>query len=217
MGRAETERHLFCLADVISEIKQKNPYLTFRGLREAFDRVRATPPDERITETKIRLFRGKGGDAVVKAMIPGYTFRFSAGSMEGVYSLLYTVCYEGEEVEEKLRAEEKAQDKLRTIISERQMQQYKLTATFCEKSSRSGLLYLFRRCFPTLVYKESNDGVRFLIGLCMHNEAHETHSWRGVLCPTDDVIAQVLFMRGDERKYWAKATHHTLESRLLGV
>jgi hypothetical protein len=37
------------------------------------------------------------------------------------------------------------------------------------------------------------------------------------MCPTDEVIAHLLMMRGSEEKYWANANQHRLNRPAAGV
>jgi hypothetical protein len=42
--------------------------------------------------------------------------------------------------------------------------------------------------------------------LCMHPIAYYEDSWAGAMCPTDDVIAALMMMRGDEPMFWRTGT-----------
>jgi hypothetical protein len=37
------------------------------------------------------------------------------------------------------------------------------------------------------------------------------------MCPTDEVIAHLLLMRGSEEKYWANANQHPIDHPAAGV
>ena len=37
------------------------------------------------------------------------------------------------------------------------------------------------------------------------------NTWAGVMCPTDEVIAHLLMMRGSEEKFWANANQHPID------
>lgn len=113
---------------------------------------------------------------------------------------------------------------LGTLISHRQMKGYLLTGTFLEKSPRSGLTYMFRKLRPTVVIDARPGGIEYEVGadaatpredksyvqcaLCLHPIAYYESSWAGAMCPTDDVIAHLTMMRGDEVMLWRRANQH---------
>jgi hypothetical protein len=89
------------------------------------------------------------------------------------------------------------------------MKYYLLIGMFLETSKRSGVTYLFRKLAPTVATKAGpDDEMRVLTTLCLHPIGHYENTPCGVMVPTDDVIAHLLLMRGDEAKFWAKANHH---------
>lgn len=110
--------------------------------------------------------------------------------------------------------------KLRDLLSERMFAAYVLTGTFLEHSKRSGLMYLFRRCRPTVVLtghgarddlftgRVREDEMRILCALCLHPIGYYANSFAGAMTPTDDVIAHLLLMRGDEHMFWKRANQH---------
>jgi len=97
---------------------------------------------------------------------------------------------------------------LGTLVRHRQFKQYLLTGMFIERSPRSGVHYLFRKLRPTLALRESRDDMRILCALCLHPIAYYAGSWGGGMCPTDDVIAHLMLMRGDEPMFWRRANQH---------
>lgn len=101
---------------------------------------------------------------------------------------------------------------LADLVSHRQFKHYMLTGMFMEKSQRSKLTYLFRRLKPTVVVDAKSESAeksaRILCCLCMHPIAFYDGSWAGAMCPTDDVIAHLMLMRGDEPMYWRRANQH---------
>lgn len=117
----------------------------------------------------------------------------------------------------KLETEEKAKEKLRSLIKKSSYVQYELTGTFLETSKRSGVTYLFRKLRPTVALRPTEKDTRILNVLCLHPIGHYESSWGGVMCPTDDVIAHLLFMRGDEHGFWKKANHHHPMSPQAGI
>ena len=97
------------------------------------------------------------------------------------------------------------------MVSHRQLKQYLLTGMFLETSQRSKLTYLFRRLRPTVVLdarQKDATSTRVLAALCLHPIAYYEGSWAGAMCPTDDVIAHLALMRGDEVMFWRRANQH---------
>lgn len=100
-------------------------------------------------------------------------------------------------------------------LRHRQFKQYLLTGMFIEKSRRSGLHYLFRKLRPTVAMSERTRGfrlsgperpdMRILCCLCLHPIGHYANSWAGAMCPTDDILAHLMLMRGDEPMFWRRA------------
>lgn len=110
-----------------------------------------------------------------------------------------------------LDTEYTAMDTLQTLLTERMFKAYVLTGTFMETSKRSGVHYMFRRCRPTLAFNAehgSHDEVRILAALCLHPIGYYANSFAGAMTPTDDVIAHLLMMRGDEHLFWRRANQH---------
>lgn len=112
---------------------------------------------------------------------------------------------------------------LGTLLRHHPFKQYLLTGMFLETSKRSGLTYMFRRLRPTVVLSarpglqpryyigdtsatwKDNADAHILTTLCLHPIGYYEQSWAGAMCPTDDVIAHLLMMRGDEPMFWRKA------------
>jgi hypothetical protein len=97
---------------------------------------------------------------------------------------------------------------LGTLVSHRKFKQYMLTGSFLERSPRSGVMYMFRRLRPTVAITMTGPTPRILCALCMHPIAYYADSWAGAMCPTDDVIAALSMMRGDEHMFWRRANQH---------
>lgn len=120
-----------------------------------------------------------------------------------------------------INAEHKAREKLRGMLTDRQWQHYDLTGSFLETSPRSRLTYVFRRLRPTLALsprgKRGNDVMRCLAVLCMHPIGYYERTWAGCLVPSDDVIAHLAWMRGDEAGYWRVANQHEARSAEAGL
>jgi hypothetical protein len=105
--------------------------------------------------------------------------------------------------------EMRAWAKLQELLTDHQFTHYTLSGMFLERSERSGVTYLFRKLRPTVALCQDPDGeMRVLSCLCMHPIGYYGGTWAGALCPTDDVIAHLMMMRGDEPYFWRKANHH---------
>jgi hypothetical protein len=108
-----------------------------------------------------------------------------------------------------LEQEQRALQLFATMVRHRQMKQYVLTGMFLEHSERSQITYLFRRLKPTVAMKADREGnMRILAALCAHPIAYYSGSWAGAMCPTDDVIAHLAMMRGDEHLFWKRCSQH---------
>ena len=114
-------------------------------------------------------------------------------------------------------AEAKAQNKLASLIPKESFEAYVLTGHFVESSRRSRLTYLFRKGRPTIVLREFDEAVAALCALCLHPIGYYGNTWAGVMCPTDEVIAHLLMMRGSEEKLWANANQHPLDHPAAGI
>lgn len=109
-----------------------------------------------------------------------------------------------------IEQEHAALQTLATLVAHRQMKQYLLTGSFLETSLRSGLTYMFRKLRPTVVIdnRDPNGHPKIRAALCMHPIAYYRGSWAGAMCPTDDVVAHLMLMRGDEPLYWRRSNQH---------
>jgi hypothetical protein len=116
-----------------------------------------------------------------------------------------------------LEAEKKAMNKLAKMIPAEMFELYQLTGHFSEVSARSQVTYLFRRGRPTIAMREVGEEFHVLCALCLHPIGYYGQTWAGVMCPTDEVIAHLLMMRGSEEKYWANANQHSIEHPAAGV
>lgn len=88
--------------------------------------------------------------------------------------------------------------------------QYVMTGMFLERSEKSGVTYLFRRLRPTLACTATkDDDMKMIAALCMHPIAYYQGTWAGAMCPTDDVIAHLAMMRGDEHMFWKRCNQHS--------
>jgi uncharacterized protein YifE (UPF0438 family) len=117
----------------------------------------------------------------------------------------------------KIEQETRALEKLRGMLTKEQYDSYLITGVIEEKSKRSGLCYYVRRLKPTIVVRHTETAINFIIGLCLHPLAYYMDSFAGCLCPTDDVVSHLLWIRGDEAGFWKEANHHTQEQVEIGL
>ncbi len=117
-----------------------------------------------------------------------------------------------------IEQEHRAIQTLGTLVRHRQFKQYLLTGMLMERSPRSGVHYLFRRLRPTVAIRERADGsLRILCTLCMHPIGYYEGSWAGAMTPTDDLLAHLMLMRGDEHMLWRRANQHPAWARESGL
>ena len=108
-----------------------------------------------------------------------------------------------------IECESNAINTLARLLSHVQFKHYMLTGTFLEKSKRSGVHYMFRRLRPTVAMGANKTGsLNILCALCLHPIAYYHGTWGGSMVPTDDVIAHLMLMRGDEKMFWRRANQH---------
>ena len=91
------------------------------------------------------------------------------------------------------------------------------TNSFLETSKKSNVTYLFRKAKPTIALKSGDKGVKILTVLCLHPIGHYAETFAGCMVPTDDVIAHLQMMRGDEHKFWSKSNHHESHDITSGI
>lgn len=108
-----------------------------------------------------------------------------------------------------------AQEKLAELIRPHLWEAYIHTGTFIESSKRSGLFYVFRRCRPTIAFNATTQ--KILACLCLHPVGYYQGTYAGSMCPTDDVIAHLMLMRGDEAMFWRRANQHNPERPEAGL
>lgn len=115
-------------------------------------------------------------------------------------------------------AEIRAVNTLRDHINDNAFRFYVLLGSFIETSEKSGVTYIFRKLAPTIALTPRPSGrMRILTTLCMHPIGYYQGTSLGAMVPTDDVIAHLLMMRGDERKFWSKAEHHHPRARAANL
>lgn len=105
-----------------------------------------------------------------------------------------------------VEAEMKAMESLKGKISNGQYRSYVLNGAFNERSKRSNIYYVFRKGYPTIALSFSGSKTgRVLCCLCLHPFGYYRGTWAGMMTPTDEVIAALLMMRGNEPKFWARS------------
>jgi hypothetical protein len=119
-------------------------------------------------------------------------------------------------------AELKAMEKLETLLPEHLFRYYIFTGSFIERSPRSHVLYMFRRCRPTLAMSDrphnGHEGhLRCLAAMCLHPIGYYAGTFGGAMVPTDDVIAHLMMMRGDEHHYWKCCNQHSMWTPEAGL
>jgi len=107
-----------------------------------------------------------------------------------------------------IEQESAALQTLASLVRHHTFKQYLLTGMFLEASPRSNITYMFRRLKPTVAMVARGEEMKILAALCLHPIAYYEDSWAGAMCPTDDVIAHLMLMRGDEPMFWRRANQH---------
>jgi hypothetical protein len=107
-----------------------------------------------------------------------------------------------------LEAEQRAMGKLQSMVEEHTFAHYSISGLFLETSKRSGVTYVFRRLRPTIALRPQAERMRILATLCLHPIGYYAESFCGVMTPTDDVIAHLVMMRGDEHRFWKHSNQH---------
>lgn len=107
-----------------------------------------------------------------------------------------------------IEQEANALNLLGTLVSHHAFKKYLLAGSFLETSKRSGVTYVFRKLRPTIALHVRDGSVQIMCALCMHPIGLYDGSWAGAMCPTDDVVAHLMLMRGDEALFWRRANQH---------
>ena len=100
-------------------------------------------------------------------------------------------------------SEVEALRKLKTLVGPDDYERYVVTGML-RAEGKSGTLYLIRKSRPTLAFTKG-EHPKVLCVLCMHPLGYFANSWIGAMPPTDEVIAHLLMIRGDEHYFWRKA------------
>lgn len=119
------------------------------------------------------------------------------------------------------QAEVKAQQKLKELVTPHIFEMYIMTGSFLETSKRSGITYIFRRLRPTVALSNGHKGkdvdLKILCTLCAHSIGYYKNTWGGAMTPTDDVVSHLLWMRGDEPKFWQQSNQHPANQPQSGL
>lgn len=134
--------------------------------------------------------------------------RITCGLQHGIHSLKQSIGTMGCADAWGIEQESAALHTLAELIPHHAFKRYLLTGMFFEASERSGVIYLFRKLRPTVAISGQTGELRILCALCLHPIAYYEGTWAGAMCPTDDVIAHLMLMRGDERLFWRRANQH---------
>lgn len=167
-------------------------------------------PDEEAWTVRNRFWSTRYRATVIVAERDG---RVRGGFEPGFHSIGYSLHTLGLSQVWGIEQEHAAVQLLGTMLRHHNFKQYLLTGMFLETSPRSGVTYLFRRLKPTVALapwrdKSYNGPATILAALCMHPIAYYEGTWAGAMTPTDDVIAHLSLMRGDEAMFWRRCNQH---------
>lgn len=178
---------------------------------EAMNRIGAEKPDE---EPKDRGWRVRNVFWSTRHRCDVVIFQEADGKVTRAYmprrsldlEMRTMSCSEAWGVEQ----EQRALQLLGTMLSHLMFKRYLLTGMFMETSKRSGVTYIFRRLRPTVALMSNPEKgiVKILCALCQHPIGLYADSFAGAMCGSDDVVAHLAMMRGDERMYWARSSQH---------
>jgi hypothetical protein len=197
----------------------------YKAFNECVDELEASGSDEDSDSPQIepirsfRLSKYKGHPVTVVVYRVLETGKYQKMFLPPRDNLKLLVNTLGASVAWGAEQESKALTLLGEMISDYAMKCYMMTGTFLELSKRSGVMYLFRRLRPTIAMRPSlhGNGTRCIAALCMHPIAHYEQSWSGAMCPTDDVIAHLALMRGDEHLFWKRSEQHSIDQPEAGL
>lgn len=168
----------------------------------------ADPAEDEYKDAKIRN-RWWSMELQSDIIIFEYNGKIDWGKRPGIHHLNHSLktlwCADVWGMEQELNA----MALLESLLSPRMYRIYFMTGQFLETSKRSGVTYIFRRLKPTVAIKAGrNDQMRILACLCAHPIAYYADSWAGAMTPTDDVVAHLMMMRGDEKLFWKRCNQH---------
>ena len=117
-----------------------------------------------------------------------------------------------------VEAERAAFERLHEALSEKQRAMYLFSDGFTEQG-KSGVVYLLRKNRPTIALRSKDGANEFfpLCALCFHPVGYYGGTWAGFLPPSDEVLAHLLMIRGDEHYFWRKSNQIPLSEPNLGI
>lgn len=178
-------------------------YPKAKELTEIYEKEEQKPQDFKI---RSRFYSGYlRADVFIFEEADG---KITHGVSPAVHSLGCQLQTLGASVAWGIEQEAAALQLLGTLVSHYTFKHYLMTGSFLETSSRSGITYLFRKLRPTVAMSQRGGESKIVAALCMHPIAYYAGSWAGAMCPTDDVIAHLMLMRGDERLFWRRCNQH---------
>lgn len=130
------------------------------------------------------------------------------GTIPGAHHFDYDLETLGASIAWGIEQEARAVNTLGTMLRHHAFKKYLMTGMFLETSARSGVTYAFRKLRPTVALSFKGETTHILCTLCLHPIGYYAGSWAGAMCPTDDVIAHLSLMRGDEPMFWRRANQH---------
>ena len=186
-------------ADPPTEKHEDKPYLINRWNFKNKDGKRGT----------VAIYEGKDGKRFHRVSYRSLDWQFRVERL--INSLLER------DKSNPFQAELKAQEKLRTMISERQYACYILSGAFVE-IGKSGVYYVLRRGLPTIAFRlRDEDSADFLAALCMKPIGGHRNSFAGVMVPTDEIITALLLIKADEPDLWKRSNHIEIDDPLSGL
>jgi len=139
------------------------------------------------------------------------------GYAPSVHHFDYDLRTMGASVAWGVEQEARALQTLAQLLPHHAFKKYLLTGMFLESSPRSHVTYMFRRLKPTVAMVSREGQMWLLCALCLHPIAFYNGSWAGAMCPTDDVIAHLMLMRGNEPMFWRRANQHPASRAEAGL
>ncbi|MGE3278044.1 MAG: hypothetical protein AB7O67_23275 [Vicinamibacterales bacterium] len=200
-------------------LEPKNP---FRDICEQVEAAQAEPApaaesDDPVEVVNVWFSRTLQRDVVIardRTGVRAYTLGTSVS--DRMRAMVQTI---GAAAAWHLDTEMTAIDLLATLVKPHIFDSYLMTGMFLETSQRSQVTYVFRRARPTLALRPSLHGGDMvgLCALCLHPIGYYQETFAGSMTPTDDVIAHLMLMRGDEPMFWRRANQHPLWHPTAGL
>lgn len=120
-------------------------------------------------------------------------------------------------------AEKAAHKKLRGLIEPYEYERYVLAGVL-PFVGKDGVQYLIRKGRPTLAFRiapsltqKGKETYYPLASMCTHPAGYFARTWTGILPPTDDVIAHLLWLRQGEHEFWKRCEQHHFDEVEAGI